>query len=394
MRGEMKDILGALLLLAALGVSAFAATRVARGRLRLIAPEREAKRDALHAASAMVPHLRSGLNRETAHQAAPHLRALTDAAVLAIAIPGEVLAIDGPGGPSLAREALLALVERVSDGGVHVEHRPGLDLPDLPAVVAALVVQDTFIGALISLYGPDYRVRPDDARVLQEAAALVCAQLELSTLAGQDERLAEAELRALRNRISPHFVYNSLAAIASYITSSPEDARRLLTEFADFIRYAFRGERSYVTLADELHNVEKYLSLEQARFGDRLAVRVTVAPEVLQVAVPVLSLQPLVENAVRHGMESARGHVRVEIVGLDQNYSVELRVSDNGVGMTAEEAAAALSGATGGVGVHNVDRRLRATFGDDYGLRIISQPGRGTTVVMSVPRYRAGVRPT
>jgi two-component system LytT family sensor kinase len=237
-------------------------------------------------------------------------------------------------------------------------------------------------------------VRPEDARVLQEAAALVCAQLELSIFADQDERLAQAELRALRNRISPHFVYNSLAAIASYITSSPEDARRLLTEFAEFTRYSFRNERSYVTLADELHYVEKYLSLEQARFGDGLAARVTVAPEVLQVAVPVLSLQPLVENAVRHGMESAQGHVRVEIVGLDQNYSVELRVSDNGVGMTADEAASALSGATGGVGVHNVDRRLRATFGEEYGLRIVSEPGCGTTVVMTVPRYRAGVRPT
>ena len=98
----------------------------------------------------------------------------------------------------------------------------------------------------------------------------------------------EAELRALRAQISPHFVYNSLAAIASFVRTDPEQARELLLEFADFTRYAFRRGGEFTTLADELSNVERYLRLEQARFGDRLQISLLVAPEVLSVAVPYL----------------------------------------------------------------------------------------------------------
>ena len=173
---------------------------------------------------------------------------------------------------------------------------------------------------------------------MSEVASLVSAQVELSALAAQEERLAQAELRALRAQISPHFIYNALAAVANSIHTRPEEARELLTEFAEFTRYAFRGNRSYVTLADELHYVEKYLRLEQARFGDRLDVRVSVAPEVLTAVVPVLSMQPLVENAVRHGVESAIGPCRIEILGADLDSDVELTVRDGGAGMTPEEA--------------------------------------------------------
>jgi two-component system, LytTR family, sensor kinase len=187
-------------------------------------------------------------------------------------------------------------------------------------------------------------------------------------------------------------VYNALAAVANSIHTRPEEARELLTEFAEFTRYAFRGNRSYVTLADELHYVEKYLRLERARFGDRLEVRVNVAPEVLAAVVPVLSLQPLVENAVRHGVESASGPCRVEILGSDLDADVELTVRDRGGGMTPEEAADALAGRAGGIGLANVHGRLQSTFGPGYGLQVDSAPGEGTSVRMLVPKFRAGVR--
>jgi two-component system LytT family sensor kinase len=220
----------------------------------------------------------------------------------------------------------------------------------------------------------------------------VSAQVELSALAEHEERLAEAELRALRAQISPHFIYNALAAVANSIHTRPEEARELLTEFAEFTRYAFRGNRSYVTLADELHYVEKYLRLEKARFGDRLDVRVSVAPEVLTAVVPVLSMQPLVENAVRHGVEKAAGPCRVEILGADLDADVELTVRDGGAGMSAEAAAAALAGRGAGIGLANVHARLQSTFGPEYGLEVESPPGGGTVVRMLVPKFRAGVR--
>lgn len=179
--------------------------------------------------------------------------------------------------------------------------------------------------------------------------------------------------------------------MAGYIHSRPEEARELLTEFAEFTRYAFRRERPYVTLADELQYVEKYLRLEQARFGERLQVRLEVEPGVLAAAVPVLSLQPLVENAVRHGVER-RGSGRVEIVARELESGVELRVIDDGVGMDSALAAAALAGEGGGIGLSNVQARLRASFGPEYGLQLYSRPGRGTTVTMTLPAMRPGVR--
>jgi|SRR5579872_513597 len=390
----MGVVLGILLGMV-LAASVAAAWRLAVAPRRVLSPERETMRRALHHAAATLPHLRRGLDAASAGKAAGHLRVLTQAAAVAVTDGERVLALDGSRGEDTSEERLLELAGRVRDGRVYVEPRgrgTAVDSDPRAAVVATLTVQEQPVGALIALYEHGYRLGPEDGRVVQEAADLVAAQIELSAVATQEERLVQAELMALRARISPHFIYNSLAAIASYIHSSPEQARELLSEFAEFTRYAFRGERTYVTLADELHYVQKYLRIEQARFGERLGVRVQVAPEVLHVVVPVLSLQPLVENAVRHGVEARAGRRTVEILGIDRDVDAELRVSDDGVGMDDSQIAAALRGAGGGTGVHNVDRRLRATFGEDYGLEIQSERGHGTTVVMTVPKFRAGVR--
>ena len=385
------DVVLGLLLGVALTAAALAGARLVGAPRRVLAPGDEAMRAALHAATATLPHLRQGLSAESAGHSVGHLRRLTQANALAVADAERVLAIDdaGPPGPDIPRvgDALEAFVTAGRDDRVHVE-------PRAAAVVAPLTVHGQRVGSLVAYFRDPGRVRPEDTRVMREAAALVVAQIELSWVAEQEERVARAELRALRAQISPHFIYNALAAVARFIHTRPEEARELLTEFAEFTRYAFRRERPYVTLADELQYVEKYLRLEQARFGDRLAVRVEVAPEVLGAVVPVLSLQPLVENAVRHGVEARTGGGRLEIVGRDLGNDVELRVVDDGPGMDADRAKRLLGrGAVdGGIGLQNVHGRLRATFGIEYGLKLRSEPGRGTTVTMTIPKFRAGVR--
>src|SRR5690348_10825907 len=257
---------------------------------------------ALHAATATLPHLRKGLTARNAERAVPNLRALTGAAAIALADTRAVLAIDGEGREQVRPGDLLSrLLERAGDNRVHIVPRLVSSDPTCPlrsAVLAPLIAQDKRIGTLIAFYRGVGRPSHHELRVVQEAASLVSAQVELSLVAAQEERVAQAELRALRAQISPHFIYNALAAVASEIHNDPEQARELLIEFSEFIRYAFQGERPYVTLAEELRYVEKYLRLERARFGERLDVRLEVAPEVLQAVLPVLSLQPLVENAV------------------------------------------------------------------------------------------------
>ena len=194
---------------------------------------------------------------------------------------------------------------------------------------------------------------------------------------------------ALRSRRT--FIYNALAAVAGDIHTRPEEARELLSDFAEFTRYLFRDHRPYVTLGEELAHVERYLRLQQARFRGSLHVMIDVNPDITCVMVPVMSIQPLVENAVCHGVERRSGTGRIEITGRALGADVELRVRDDGCGIETARTGAVLAGAGGGIGLSNVAARLRATFGERYALRIDSTVGEGTTAVMKVPNLR-GVR--
>ena len=351
---------------------------------------------ALHAATATLPHLRRGLNPDSAARAVPHIQALTGAAAIALADTRAVLAIVGEGREQVRPGDLLSrLLERTPDDRVHVEPRLISSDPDCPlkaAVLAPLIVQGARAGTLIAFYRRPGRARQGEIRVVQEAASLVSAQVELSWMADQEERLAQAELRALRAQISPHFIYNALAAVAGDIHARPEEARELLSDFAEFTRYLFRDRRPYVTLAEELEHVERYLRLEHARFRDRLHVTIDVPVDARSAVVPAMSVQPLVENAVRHGVERRAGTGQVAIVACPRGADVELRVSDDGAGIAPEAVPGVLAGTGGGIGLSNVDARLRATFGERYGLRIESGGAPGTTVVMTVPALEADSR--
>ena len=383
----------ALGILSAVGLLAIAAAAWAfvHAKRSRRAPEASGMQSALHAATAMLPQLRSGLRTRSAEAAVPYIRALTGAAAIALADTRAVLAIDGEGREQVRPGDLLSrLLARTPDDRVHVEPRLISSDPTCPlrsAVLAPLVVQGKRAGTLIAFYRTVGRPSQAELRVVQEAASLVSAQVELSVVAEQERRLAQAELRALRAQISPHFIYNALAAVAGEIHVQPEQARELLTDFAEFTRYLFRDGRSYVTLAEELEHVQRYLRLEQARFRN-LKVTVDVSDEALGAVVPAMSIQPLVENAVRHGVERRAGSGRVEISARTTGGDVELRVSDDGAGIDPERVPEVLAGAGGGIGVANVDARLRATFGERYALRIESELGQGTTAVMCVPNFQ------
>ncbi len=394
----MTFLLGAVVGIA-LAVIAASAWRSLHSPSDAQTPEALGMQSALHAATSTLPHLRRGLTTRTAEDAASHLRALTGAAAIALADTLAVLAIDGEGREQVRPGDLLSrLLARTADDRLHIEPRLVSSDPTCPlrsAVMAPLLVQGKRAGTLIAFYRTVGRPRHDELRVVEEAASLISAQVELSVLAEQEERIAQAELRALRAQISPHFIYNALAAVAGEIHTQPDEARELLSDFAEFTRYLFRDGRSYVTLAEELGHVERYLRLEQARFRHGLHVTVDVEPETLSAVVPAMSVQPLVENAVRHGIEQRAGTGRVEVIGRLAGPDVELVVSDDGCGIEPERVSEVLAGSGGGIGISNVDGRLRATFGERYALKIESRPGEGTTAVMTVPNLKAdaGRRP-
>jgi two-component system LytT family sensor kinase len=348
----------------------------------------------LHTASMAARHLQDGLTAEGTAKAAKHLRELLGSAAVAVCDSSGLLAWDGAPEHHAAEAPRHA--EEVLRTGRTIVLRAGQVQcadPDCPArtVVIAPVVTDERVVAAIAAYGP--HASAGLARATEEVAGWMATQAELADLGHQRTRTMEAELRALRAQISPHFIYNSLAAIASFVRTDPERARELLLEFADFTRYSFRRHGEFTTLAEELGSIEQYLVLEQARFGDRLDVTLRIAPEVLPVVVPFLSLQPLVENAVRHGLAGKDGQGRISITAVDQDFEAVISVEDDGLGEDPERVRRALAGdtTTDSVGLGNVDERLRSTFGDDYGLVVETAPGAGTKVTVRVPKYAPGV---
>ncbi|MEO3869345.1 histidine kinase [Nonomuraea sp. B12E4] len=390
----MGYLVGAAVVVVLVGVPAIVLWRVMRGRRELgTSPAERATFETLHTASLAGPPLRAGLTADGAERASRHLRALLGAAALAITDGERLLVYDGAGDHH-ADQAFEHAVPTMREGRIQVLtidcHL--LECPIRHAVVVPLTTDDRVVGTLAA-YGQN--ASAGLVRAAQEVAGWVDAQLELAELDRSRTLLMEAEVRALRAQISPHFIYNSLTTIASFVRTDPERARELLLEFADFTRYSFRRHGEFTTLAEELRSIDRYLILERARFGDQLQVTLRIAPEVLPVAVPFLCLQPLVENAVRHGLESRNGVGRITIVAED-DAGAECRISveDDGLGMDPERLRRILAGdipSAGGVGLANVDERLRQVYGDEYGLVVETAPGAGTKVNVRLPKYHPGV---
>ncbi|MDG4827750.1 histidine kinase [Solwaraspora sp. WMMD1047] len=402
MGANLSALLAVLALISALAAALFAVVRL-RARRGIATATQRATYDVLHTAGLAAEPLRAGLNPTTATKAVRHLRALVGAAGLALVDRTDLLAIDGRGSHH-AGQFLAAAGRAIETGRSTVLGVPELpcdriDCPVRGAVLAPLVAADGLPAAVLVAIADD-QPAPGLVQATLETAHWAGAQLALAELDSSRERLARAEVRALRAQISPHFIYNALSAIASFVRTDPERARELILEFAEFTRYSFRAHGEFTTLAEELRSIDRYLTIERARFGERLQVRLQIAPEVLPVSLPFLCLQPLVENAVRHGLSRKPGLGMVSIEARDAGAECHITVEDDGVGMDpaslvtgiAEASRYAGDDAGAHVGLSNVDERLRSVFGDQFGLVVETGPGSGTKVSMRVPKFHRHVR--
>ncbi|MFG3281659.1 histidine kinase [Streptomyces sp. NPDC048111] len=356
-------------------------------------PVEHATFETLHTASLAAPPLRAGLTAEAARRSARGLRSLLGTDALCLTDRDTILTWDGAGEQHHSAHVMQQVGPLLGTGRdrAFALSCDDLDCPLRWAVAVPLTVDHRVLGTLVA-YAP--RESAVLARAAGEVGRWVSVQLELAELDRSRTRLIEAEIKALRAQISPHFIFNSLAAIASFVRTDPERARELLLEFADFTRYSFRRHGDFTTLAEELHSIDQYLALVRARFGDRLSVTLQVAPEVLPVALPFLCLQPLVENAVKHGIEGREGGGHLTISALDAGNEAEVVIEDDGAGMDPRRLRRILRGEeseAGGIGLLNVDERLRQVYGDAHGLVIETGIGAGMKVTARIPKYRAGV---
>jgi two-component system, LytTR family, sensor kinase len=384
--------------LAALFLAAVAAAVIAVRTRRVVAtPTERAVHAALHTASLAARALRQGLDTDSAQTAAPFLRGLTGTDGVALFDgDGRLLAKDPAEDPVWEPDVNNACEHAVQEA-ISGQRRVLTRVKSSAVVAQPLLTENSdALGVLVVV--TTRSPAPGMLGAVGEVARYAASQIELAELDASRARLDRAEVLALRAQISPHFIYNALNTIASFVRTDPDRARELILEFADFTRYSFRAAGQYTTLAEELRNIDRYLNLERARFGASLKVRLQVAPEVLNVVVPFLALQPLVENAVRHGF-AGQGGGSVEIIARDEGSDCVITVEDDGVGMDPEtlrtgpgDALADGTRHSAHVGLTNVDHRLRAAFGNDYGLVVETAIGAGTKVVMRVPKFRSGVR--
>jgi two-component system, LytTR family, sensor kinase len=198
----------------------------------------------------------------------------------------------------------------------------------------------------------------------------------------QERLLIEARLEALASQINPHFLFNTLNSVSSLIRVNPEQARVMVMRLSRIMRGRLRNQEHFAPLRDELAFIEDYLSIELVRFGDKLQVVKDIDPATLDMLVPSMLLQPLIENSIKHGISSKIDGGTITLRTAHNNGRLSIAVEDDGVGIPEADLAGILNK---GIGVSNVKERLKVLYNQDYRMLIDSQPGRGTRIEIELP---------
>ena len=198
----------------------------------------------------------------------------------------------------------------------------------------------------------------------------------------QEKLLMAARVEALASQINPHFLFNTLTSISSLIRSQPETARMLIVKLSGLLRRLQRSQEHFVTLREELEAIDEYLDIESIRFGPKLRIEKDIDPGSLDVVVPSMLLQPLVENSIKHGLAPKIGEGRITIRSVRERGHAIIDVIDNGVGVGPAHMERVKGG---GIGLRNVNERLRVIYGANYELQLDSVPGQGTCARVVIP---------
>ena len=202
----------------------------------------------------------------------------------------------------------------------------------------------------------------------------------------QEQLLLAAKIEALKSQINPHFLFNTLTSISSLIRSQPDTARTLIVKLSALLRRLMRSHQHFVTLREELESIDEYLDIEVIRFGPKLRVRKEINPDTLDIVVPSMLLQPIVENSIKHGFARKVGPGVITIRSRRENGRAIIEVEDDGMGFMLERLDQPMSS---GIGLANVRERLAVIYGDQYQFQLTSEPGHGTSARIEIPELTA-----
>ncbi|SJZ54503.1 two-component system, LytT family, sensor histidine kinase LytS [Selenihalanaerobacter shriftii] len=353
---------------------------------------------ALDIANKTLPHLREGLNYESATKTAETILNMTDIKAVSLTDRTEVLAHKGlaedhhqPGEKILTQ----ATKKAIETGKVSVaRNRENIGCPVKGCELAAAVMvpmqfQNEIIGTLKFYKNVEDSINEVDIELATGVANLLSTQIKIARLEKEAQLATQAELKALQAQIHPHFLFNALNTIISFCRTKPLKARELLIKLSYLFRKTLKEGNRVISLEEELDYINSYISIEKARFGEKLQISREVSQELLDLQLPSFILQPLVENAVQHGISPKSGGGMIEIIAKDLGAEIEIKIKDNGIGIGSTELTEVLEEGKGhgtGIGLANVNARLEKIYGDGYGLKLDSQLGTGTEVIVVIPK--------
>ncbi|KMK75113.1 sensor histidine kinase [Alkalihalobacillus pseudalcaliphilus] len=262
------------------------------------------------------------------------------------------------------------------------------------AVIAPLFIRNEVAGTLKFYFHSEKEITPLETEMLAGLTNLLSSQLELAEADRSYQLAKEAEINALQAQISPHFLFNTLNTVISLIRMNPNKARQMLHHLSLFLRQNVTSTTTNLhSIEDELNHVKSYLSIEETRFEDRFTITYDIDSSCLLTKIPPLTLQPIVENSVKHGFKDKEGDCYLRISIKDQGKTVQLTVSDNGKGFAmieknwlGKKIAEETTGT--GIGLFNINKRLQMQFGEKASLQINSDVHQGTTIAFTIPKKK------
>jgi len=344
-------------------------------------------------------YMRRGLNEVTARKTAEIIQKICEIPAVAITDKEKVLAYLGAGcenhkpGDRILTEATKYVIATGEHKVVNSTEelncpRTDCDCPLSAGVIAPLKLREEVVGTLKLYQTEGGQLAPNIVRLAIGLAQLLSMQVELAELDRQSQLVTEAKLDALHAQINPHFFFNTLNTIIMYSRKDPDKARQLLIHLAEFFRKTLKRPGHFITLKEELDCVRTYFALEKARFGDKIRLIEDIDSDLLEYPIPIFCLQPLVENAVKHGITPKNGNGLITIKAKRKGQELHLSIIDTGVGIPPSKLGKVLQpgyGSGNGVGLSNVHLRLQSLYGEDRGLKIVSSLGKGTAIHMHIP---------
>lgn len=354
---------------------------------------------ALFIANLTLPILRLGLTEETSKKVCEIILERADFAAVSITSDQKVLAHVGKeedhhtAGLEIITRATM---EAISTGEIKLAvNKQEIGCPNhacclSSALIVPLRFENTVAGTLKVYREGKRSLTKVDREFAAGLGQLFSTQLELGVLETKARLVSKAELKALQAQINPHFLFNALNTIVSFCRTNPNRARDLLLQLGDFFRKNLQSGDRFVSLREECEHIHAYLTIEQARFSDRLNVIEQISEDVLNWQIPGLTLQPLIENAIKHGIYPLNSGGQVFVSAVAEQGFLIIKIIDNGVGIPEETLKLLQSGATLqskglGIGLKNIEQRLKYAYHGQAEFEIISNVGEGTVVTLRIP---------